>query len=50
VLLDLAVGLAARTVAHQLLLIVLAAFIAISLDLAVAFLVGATCAQESRSR
>jgi len=38
-LLDLAVGLAARTVAHQLLLIVLAAFIAISLDPAVASLV-----------
>ena len=39
-LLALTVGLAARTVEHQLLLIVLAAFIAIGLDPAVAFLVG----------
>ena len=38
-LLALTLGLAARTVAHQLLLIVLAAFIAIGLDPAVAFLV-----------
>jgi len=38
-LLALEVGLAARTVAHQLLLIVLVAFIAISLDPAVASLV-----------
>jgi len=48
-LLALALRLAERTVAHQL-LIVLAAFIAIGLDPAVAFLVGATCAGESRSR
>jgi len=39
-LLALTVGLAARTVEHQLLLVVLAAFIAIGLDPAVAFLVG----------
>jgi len=38
-LLALALGLAERTVAHQLLLIVLAAFIAIGLDPAVASLV-----------
>jgi len=45
VLLDLAVGLAERTVAHQLLLIVLAAFVAIGLDPAVASPVrsGAAC-------